>query len=575
MTSQPLSFPAPPRPAPWWLAVALAVVCAVGALLAATTDVYVVVPEEFVGAPTASGPHFCGSAYDVSLIERDGYMGGEIPPNQNEIDAACVSEADERMARSALLGLLAAVALAGGLWWRHRSASRRPPDGPRDGPGDSPRDSGPALASPAPLPVVDRVGALVGLFSFLGSITLAALFGSDAWWVNLKELSPAMGYVGILAGALLLTLLPRYPQAVFLACGGLAFALYGLGVTLGLPTVLMALVALFGVTLWTDRRTGLWALAASVGALAVAVVLLFLRYGFYLPPLETFLTDRVALFLFNSSGVVVLTWAVADQVRAARERAALQAQSEAHAAEAAAHQQAERAARGQVETLADRQRIAREMHDVVAHGLSVMIVQADGARFAAASDPDAATTALATIAATGRASLAEMRRLLSVLRDESEAAPETPQPGLADVPALVQRLVDGGRDVTLDVEGELTPGGANDATGLTAYRIAQEALTNVMKHAGDEARAWVRVTIEPGRVVVEVVDDGAVDGPSAAGPSGTGSSWAGHGLRGMRERVDMLGGHLVAGPDPRGGWRVVASLPRRDESEPSGTGSRP
>jgi signal transduction histidine kinase len=404
---------------------------------------------------------------------------------------------------------------------------------------------------------VDRVGAIIALLYFVASITVAAVLGRSAWWVNVRDQPAVLGYVGIGLGAVALLFLPRFPRTAFLACGATTYLLYAVGAMLGLPTVIMALVALFGVTLWTDRRSGLWALTAALGSLGLATALLFVRYGYFLPPLETFLTDRVAIFLFNSGAVVVLTWAVADQVRAAGERRALQRESESHAAEAAAHQQAERAAVSRADALADRQRIAREMHDVVAHGLSVMIVQADGARFAAASDPEAATAALATIAATGRSSLAEMRRLLGVLRDDASAVPDAPQPGLADIDALVAGLTAGGRTVHLRREGELPPGPGREegaATGLTAYRIVQEALTNVMKHAGDDATAWVTVTVHPTRVVVEVVDDGA---------GGVGAVAAqGHGLRGMAERVDMLGGSLVTGPDPRGGFRVVATLPR-------------
>jgi signal transduction histidine kinase len=400
---------------------------------------------------------------------------------------------------------------------------------------------------------------MIGLFYFLVSITASGVLGLGVWWVNQRELPMGLAFVGVAVGAVVLLFLPRLPRATFVACGVLAFLLYGSGVMLGLPTVLMALIALFGITLWTDRRTGLWALAASLGSLAIAVVLLFLRYGFYLPPLQTFLTDRVALFLFNSSGLVVLTWAVADQIRAARERTALEAESASHAAEAAAHQEAEHAARVEVEELADRQRIAREMHDIVAHGLSVMIVQADGARFAAASDPQVATTALATIASTGRSSLAEMRRLLSVLRDDTAPLPEGPQPGLRDIAALVGTMVETGRDVRLAVRGEVPEDADGDAVGLTAYRTVQEALTNVMKHAGDEATAWVTVTVEPEQIVVEVLDDG---------PGGDAQLGSGHGLRGMAERVEMVGGHLHTGADPRGGFRVLATLPRRVQAEP-------
>ncbi|EWT03054.1 histidine kinase [Intrasporangium oryzae NRRL B-24470] len=427
-----------------------------------------------------------------------------------------------------------------------------------------PAPYGPPAATHRPL--VDRVGAIIALLYFVASITVAA--GANAWWVNVKEQPAFLGYVGIGLGALVLLLLPRFPRSTFVACGVLAFLLYAVGAMLGLPTVLLGLVALFGVTLWTDRRSGLWALTAALGSLGLATGLLFVRYGYFLPPLEIFLTDRVAVFLFNSAAVVVLTWAVADQVRAARERRALQRESATHAAESAAHQLAERAAVSRADALADRQRIAREMHDVVAHGLSVMIVQADGARFAAASDPDAATNALATIAATGRSSLAEMRRLLGVLRDDESAVPDAPQPGFADIETLVTRLTDSGRRVHLRFDGEPPTGAEGDAgtaTGLTAYRIVQEALTNVMKHAGDEATAWVTVTIHPRRVVVEIVDDGAGRAAGALGAEG-------HGLRGMAERVDMLGGSLVTGPDPRGGFRVVATLPRTasDATRPIG-----
>lgn len=514
----------------------------VAAVLAAASDIHVDLPREYQLGAATPGPTFCGSAYDITLIQRNGYMGGEYPLNQAEIDAACVSAADSRMVMAGLLALAAGVTAVLAVWSALRALRQR-------------RRLG-TTARRVPAPVVDRVGAMIGLFYFLVSITTAGVLGLGVWWVNQGEQPAALAFVGIALGAGLLLFLPRLPRQTFAACGVLAFLLYGAGVMLGLPTVVMALIALFGVTLWTNRRSGLWALGASLGSLGIAVVLLFLRYGFYLPPLQTFLTDRVALFLFNSSGLVVLVWAVADQIRAARERAALQAESASHAAEAAAHQEAEQAARTQVEALADRQRIAREMHDIVAHGLSVMIVQADGARFAAASDPGAATTALETIAATGRSSLAEMRRLLSVLRDDTMPIPEGPQPGLKDIPGLVDRIAATGRDVRLTIQGSLPDPAAGDAVGITGYRTVQEALTNVMKHAGDDANAWVTVTVEPDRVVVEVVDDGAGGDP----PGGSG-----HGLRGMAERVEMVGGQLHTGPDPRGGFRVLATLPRTED----------
>ena len=520
-----------------WLVAAGAL--AVGSVLAAAADVYVDVPR--MGVDTQP-PVFCGSAYDVFLIKRNGYTGGEYARNQAGIDRACVSSSGQFMLVAGLLLLAAATAAVFGLL----ALAGRPRPGRLAG----------RVWPAAPRPLVDRVGGMIGFFYFLVSITAAGVLGPGLWWVNHQEQSPALAYVGIGLGAAALAFLPRLPRLTFVVCGALSFALFGTGVMLGLPTVIMALIALFGVTLWTDRRSGLWALGAALGSLALAVALFFLRYGFYLPSIETFLSDRVALFLFNSSGIVVLTWAVADQVRAARERSALQAEAASRAAEAAAHQEAEQVARGEVEALADRQRIAREMHDVVAHGLSVMIVQADGARFAAAGDPSAATTALSTIAATGRASLSEMRRLLSLLRDDTAPVPDGPQPGLADIGGLIRTIADTGREIQFVVHGDVPAPGSTDAVGVTAYRTVQEALTNVIKHAGSDARAWVTLTVDRHHVVVDVVDDGS--GPGSAGTTG-------HGLKGMAERVDMVGGHLLTGPDPRGGFRVFATLPRDGE----------
>ncbi|MFT4189247.1 MAG: sensor histidine kinase [Aeromicrobium sp.] len=194
----------------------------------------------------------------------------------------------------------------------------------------------------------------------------------------------------------------------------------------------------------------------------------------------------------------------------------------------------------------ERARVAREMHDVVAHGLSVMVVQADGARYAAERDPDVAVGALETIATTGREALGEMRRLLGLLRGTEEAG-TAPQPGLTDLPALLAAQP---QPVTTDLPEplpEVVPG-----VGLTLYRVVQESLTNVRKHAGPRAEASVALTVEPGAVVVEVADDG--HGTASSAPPGLG-------LVGMRERVEARDGTLEAGPRPGGGWRVRARLP--------------
>jgi signal transduction histidine kinase len=207
---------------------------------------------------------------------------------------------------------------------------------------------------------------------------------------------------------------------------------------------------------------------------------------------------------------------------------------------------------------AERARIARELHDVVAHGLSVIVIQASvEARLHRERDPAVAET-LGTIEAAGRSALEDLRRLLGLLRAQpNEASALAPLPTVADLDATVARLRSGGHDVSLTVTGDprdLPPG-----VGLSAYRIAQEALTNAVKHApGSQVR--VQVGYDDDGVVVSVEDDGPhVGTPASGGLSG------GHGLLGMRERVRLYSGRLEAGPVEAGGFAVRALLPTRAE----------
>jgi len=223
-------------------------------------------------------------------------------------------------------------------------------------------------------------------------------------------------------------------------------------------------------------------------------------------------------------------------------------------AERARRLEIERDQQAQIATAAERSRIAREMHDVVAHSLSVVIAQADGGRYAAAHDPEAAVRALTTISETGRAALADMRKILGVLRapgTEHDAQATAPQPIDADLDALVEQMRSSGLEVSLVRVGaarQLPPG-----LGLTLYRICQEALTNVLKHGGPSATATVLLQWGPQRVVVQVDDTGR-------GAAATGDG-AGQGLLGMRERVNLFAGTLEAGPKPGGGFRVRAEIP--------------
>ncbi|MEV4631139.1 sensor histidine kinase [Micromonospora sp. NPDC049523] len=207
----------------------------------------------------------------------------------------------------------------------------------------------------------------------------------------------------------------------------------------------------------------------------------------------------------------------------------------------------------------ERRRIARELHDVVAHHVSVMSVLATGARRVLPRDPAAADEALDSIAETGRTTLRELRRLLDVLRTDAEPAADlTPQPGLAGLESLVDQVREAGLPVTLRIDG--VPAPLEPSLALTVFRIVQEALTNALKHAGT-ATAQVRLTFGVYWLVVEILDTGR--GPSLD------PNLAGHGLVGMRERVALYGGTLRTGPRPGGGFRVYAKVPMERLGVPS------
>ncbi len=199
----------------------------------------------------------------------------------------------------------------------------------------------------------------------------------------------------------------------------------------------------------------------------------------------------------------------------------------------------------------ERARIARELHDVVAHAISVIVLQARGGRRLLDEDPDETRQALATIEHTGQQALTEMRRLVGLLREGDAGIGLDPQPGLARLEALVGRVRDAGLPVDLEVEGTAVP--LPPGVDLSAYRIVQEALTNSLKHAGP-ARARVLLRYEADGVTIDIRDDGA-------GTVAANGSRAGHGLVGIRERVALFGGDLDAGPAPEGGFTLRARLP--------------
>jgi signal transduction histidine kinase len=217
----------------------------------------------------------------------------------------------------------------------------------------------------------------------------------------------------------------------------------------------------------------------------------------------------------------------------------------------------ERDAQAKVAVAAERARIARELHDVVAHNVSVMIVQADGAAYVMDNSPQQAKEALGTIAATGRQALVEMRRLLGVLRSADAAEEYVPQPSVEELPELLEQVRTAGLPVEFSTSGE--PRELPRGVELTVYRIVQEALTNVRKHGGPNVSARVAVDFGDRDLNVLIEDDGrgSTDEQLARG----GSDGMGHGLIGMRERIGMVSGSLDAGPRPGGGFRIRAVLP--------------
>jgi signal transduction histidine kinase len=243
--------------------------------------------------------------------------------------------------------------------------------------------------------------------------------------------------------------------------------------------------------------------------------------------------------------LLVAAYAVGDAMRSRRAHLAAVEQRTADLAR-------EERQRVALAVAAERARITRELHDVVAHGMSVMVVQAQGAAAALDRHPERTATALSHVIEVGRSSLAEMRGLLAAGRtDPADDARLTPLPTIGAVPELVDQLRSAGMRIDLHIEG--VPDAVPAAVDLSAYRIVQEALTNTLKHAGPAAGAWVRLDFDPEFLRVEVADDGK--GPAE------GADELGNGLRGIAERVAMLGGTLETGRSRQHGFRLNATLP--------------
>jgi signal transduction histidine kinase len=359
-----------------------------------------------------------------------------------------------------------------------------------------------------------------------GPVAFIVLIGvAETYWHRAQPQSGGAGVVLILMAAAL-TVRRRWPLAVL---GGLlVLTLVGRYPALDLPV----LFAVFTVAEYLDRQ---WVAAAALVAAVVLIVATPIHTGHIAA--RGAVPQLVAVGLAVAAGLYLRTRA--EYIIGLRERAE--------------RVERERELLSDQAVAGERVRIARELHDVVAHNVSLMVVQAQ-ALAATANGDGSQTESLNRIGDLGREAMSEMHRMLGVLRlREDVGADREPQPGVRDLAALVSRAGETGLSAELSVIGEareLAPG-----VDLSVYRIVQEALTNVIRHAHAE-QVQVRLAYRSGRLEVEVVDDGSAGAPVPAAPID------GHGLVGMRERVGLLGGELIAGPRlDAPGYRVYALLP--------------
>jgi signal transduction histidine kinase len=354
--------------------------------------------------------------------------------------------------------------------------------------------------------------------------------------LTVPELAPRHGGPGAvafdIAFAIPLLWRSRWPFPVFLVTAGIAFVQWLVGVRVLGDFAL--LIALYTVASREDRRTSLTAAA-------------ILEFGVILALARWFHDGHIRSFV-GLTGLVAAAGILGQNIRNRR-------QLLESLRERADRLEYERDQQGKLAAAAERARIARELHDVVAHNLTVMIALADGAAYTLRDSPDKATEALETASRTGREALAEMRRLLGVLREQDEAADSVPQPGVPEIDALVEQV----RAAGLPISYRVSPGDCALPPGiqLTVFRIVQEALTNTLKHGGLTATAEVELVATKSDVRLSITDSGT----ATTGANGNGGS----GLRGMRERAAVYGGAVEAGPRPQGGWVVSAHLPLEAE----------
>jgi signal transduction histidine kinase len=370
------------------------------------------------------------------------------------------------------------------------------------------------------------VAAAVAGVQLIGTTAAARHHGNHAIGVG--------GYLLLVAGPIVLLVRRRYPVEVLGASFGVTLLYWLLGYQRG-PIFLSLIVAFFSVVRAGKR------VAAIVSLVVGYFSFLFLGYAFGVERAPTLAaTAGLAAWL-------LVLFSAAEFVRSRQERA-----------RAAARSQAEEARRRVSE---ERLRIARELHDVLAHNISLINVQAGSALHLIDEQPERARDALAAIKEVSKETLVELRSVLGVLRQVDERVPRGPAPTVTRLDDVVSRSASAGLDVSVGIEGKPTRLPAS--VDLAAYRIVQEALTNVARHAGATS-AKVQLTYGQDDLLVEVDDNGhGVSTDNHSRPTtGPGS---GNGISGMRERAAALGGTLQAGPNPDGGFRVRAWLPVGDD----------
>jgi signal transduction histidine kinase len=346
--------------------------------------------------------------------------------------------------------------------------------------------------------------------------------------------APALVLAVVAGGGLVLR--RTAPLAVLATTLAATVAIVALGED---PSGAMVLIALYTTAALCELRVSLVALAATA---ATAATLSALTVD--APGREASATSGAII----AAGLSVGIWALGAYAQT-RRRYVRELQQRAAAAER------EREQLAWIAVHEERASIARELHDIVAHSVSVMLVGVRGARDVLRSAPETAEETLARVERSGEQSLGELRRILALLREPQQTAESRPQPSLAELDELVASYRDAGLPVRLEVIGEplRLPGGVE----LSVYRIVQEALTNALKHA-DPSNVTVTLAFRDARLELEVVDDGT--------PTTPGSATTGQGIIGMRERVALLGGELQTGPREGGGFRVVAQLPLGGEA---------